>query len=275
MDKKWKVEGLISGYDVEKAQTKKKKGKKGKLNDEEEEQDPSVMDVNVADEAAKEAVNLNIDKTTPIDSTNRPYTRHVYTRDLLWAPQGDQIHNFPLHSTGVGSGVGGGIRPISEDILLAKLRPGQTIELEAHARKGVGKDHAKFSPVATASYRLMPRIEIIKPIYDELAEELVNWFEPGVFTIEPCDSSEKKKGHKTKAVLSNPYACTMSRNYMRNPVLKESIKMERIPNHFIFNVESVGMMEPAVIVAESLRILKEKCERVVELAEGAEASMGE
>jgi DNA-directed RNA polymerase I and III subunit RPAC1 len=233
------------------------------------------MDVHVADDAAKSsAVNLpNTVKKTPIDSSGRPFTRHVYTRDLLWAPQGDQLINFPLHSTGVGSGVGGGIRPISEDILIAKLRPGQVIELEAHARKGVGKDHAKFSPVATASYRLMPHIEILKPIYDELAEELVNWYEPGVFTLVSVDKAEKKMGYKQKAVVSNPYACTMSRNYMRNEVLKESIRMSRIPNHFIFNVESVGMMEPAVIVAEALRILKEKCERVVELADGALASM--
>jgi DNA-directed RNA polymerase I and III subunit RPAC1 len=279
MEKKWKMEGLVSGYDVEVEQEKKKKSTKKKSSEddgeEEEEQDPSVMDVAVADDAAKEALNLHHPnmKKTPIDSANRPFTRHVYTRDLLWAPQGDQLHHFPLQSSGVGSGVGGGIRPITEDILLAKLRPGQVIELEAHARKGVGKDHAKFSPVATASYRLMPQIEIVKPIYDELAEELVNWFEPGVFVLVPVDKAEKKQGYKQKAQVSNPYACTMSRNYMRNPVLKESIKMNRIPNHFIFNVESVGMMEPAVIVAEALKILKEKCEKVVELADGALASM--
>lgn len=31
--------------------------------------------------------------------------------------------------------------------MLAKLRPGQEIEMELHAIKGVGKDHAKWSPV--------------------------------------------------------------------------------------------------------------------------------
>ena len=29
-----------------------------------------------------------------------------------------------------------GVRPVLEDILLAKMRPGQTIELEAHCTKG-------------------------------------------------------------------------------------------------------------------------------------------
>jgi hypothetical protein len=44
------------------------------------------------------------------------------------------------------------------DIVLAKLRPGQAIELEAHAVKGIGKTHAKWSPVATAKYRMLPEV---------------------------------------------------------------------------------------------------------------------
>lgn len=49
-----------------------------------------------------------------------------------------------------------GVLPVHDDIVIAKLRPGQRIEFEAHCRKGIGKDHAKFSPVATAAYRLLP-----------------------------------------------------------------------------------------------------------------------
>lgn len=275
MEAKWKGEGLVSGYDVAEAQRmekeKKKKRKSSGGNDqemEEDEEEPSIMNLSIADKAAADAASSsNVQSDTPVDSPHRPFTKHIYTRDLLWAPQGDQLSRFPLHGVG-GSGVGGGIRPLHEDILIAKLRPGQVIELEAHARKGIGKDHAKFSPVATASYRLMPHIEIVKPIYDELAEELVNWFEPGVFKRVPVDDDDED-GHRVKAVVSNPYACTMSRNYMRNPILKESIKMSRIPNHFIFNVESVGMLEPAVIVAEAIRVLKEKCERISGLADDA------
>lgn len=39
------------------------------------------------------------------------------------------------------------IRPVDEDILIAKLRPGQAIDVRMHCVKGIGQDHAKFSPV--------------------------------------------------------------------------------------------------------------------------------
>jgi capsule polysaccharide export protein KpsC/LpsZ len=34
----------------------------------------------------------------------------------------------------------------------------QEIELEAHAVKGMGKTHAKWSPVGTAWYRMFPEV---------------------------------------------------------------------------------------------------------------------
>ncbi len=43
-----------------------------------------------------------------------------------------------------------GARLVHDDILLAKMRPGQEIVLEAHCARGTGAEHAKWSPVATA-----------------------------------------------------------------------------------------------------------------------------
>lgn len=50
--------------------------------------------------------------------------------------------------------------PVNGNILLAKLRPGQEIIAELHAVKGIGRVHAKWSPVSTASYRILPEIFI-------------------------------------------------------------------------------------------------------------------
>eukprot|EP00593_Proboscia_inermis_P012932 CAMPEP_0171301176 /NCGR_PEP_ID=MMETSP0816-20121228/10290_1 /TAXON_ID=420281 /ORGANISM="Proboscia inermis, Strain CCAP1064/1" /LENGTH=69 /DNA_ID=CAMNT_0011778505 /DNA_START=772 /DNA_END=981 /DNA_ORIENTATION=+ len=59
----------------------------------------------------------------------------------------------------------------------------------------------------------------------------------------------------------------MSRNYMRNPILKDAVKITRDPQHFIFSIESVGMMPAAVVLAESLRVLKEKCQNIIRLVD--------
>ena len=50
-----------------------------------------------------------------------------------------------------------------QDIVIAKLRPGQTIEMELHAIKGVGKEHAKWSPVGschTSTYRRYQHLRV-------------------------------------------------------------------------------------------------------------------
>ena len=71
---------------------------------------------------------------------------------------------------------------VHNDILVAKLRPGQCIDLEAHAVKGIGADHAKWSPVATAWYRLQPEVVLTKKVKGKNAHELVDLC-PGLFEI--------------------------------------------------------------------------------------------
>ena len=206
---------------------------------------PSVIENSGLDAAALAAA-----RKQAIETPGRPYTKHVYSGDLEWMPQGAQEKHFP-----------DGIRPVHDDILIAKLRPGQEIYLEAHGRRGIGRDHAKFSPVATACYRLYTEIELVEPVYDDDAKELVHLYEPGVFELVPATV----EGKEVEAKVCNSYACTMSRNYMRNPTLAKAVKMTRIPNHFIFSVESVGMQKPAVLVAEALRVLQQKCLSLIDL----------
>lgn len=66
--------------------------------------------------------------------------------------------------------------PVHNDILIARLRPGQEIDLTVHCHKGNNsgeRGHAKWSPVATAWYRLLPRIDILGDVKAEAADRLV------------------------------------------------------------------------------------------------------
>ena len=87
------------------------------------------------------------------------YLNHpnVYSRDLEWIPIGDQEKRF--EEMGIPKP-----KPLLDDILIAKLRPGQEIEMELICEKGIGKTHAKWSPVCTAYYRLLPDIRLKSPV---------------------------------------------------------------------------------------------------------------
>jgi DNA-directed RNA polymerase I and III subunit RPAC1 len=187
---------------------------------------------------------LDVTCTADPDYPEDPSKAHktsIYSSDLEWVPQGNQEERF------------GSIRPVHEDILIAKLRPGQSIALEAHCRKGVGKDHAKFSPVATASYRLLPHIEFKQPIKGKDAIKLVEEKCPmSVFDIEDL-------GSEKIATIKNPRNCTMCRECIREPGWEEKIQLGRINNHFIFSVESVGMIKPEELLPECLNVLADKC----------------
>lgn len=67
---------------------------------------------------------------------------------MKWVPQGNQ--NGKLQP----------VKLVYDNIVIAKLRENQEINLEIFAEKGIGKKHAKWSPVSTCFYRLMPHITL-------------------------------------------------------------------------------------------------------------------
>ncbi len=184
--------------------------------------------------------------------------RLVYASALEFIPQGRQEERF--HS---------GVQPVNPDILLAKLRPGQELDIEMHCVKGVGADHAKFSPVATASYRLLPTIDIIRPILGRDAEKFARCFPKGVIGLETVTAEEAaregsgyegQEGQK-RAVVKNAFKDTVSRECLRHEEFQGKVKLGRVRNHFIFSIESTGQFDSDELFVESIKHLKNKCQR--------------
>jgi len=188
--------------------------------------------------------NLKV-KCSKSNDPSKPYTNnHVLSDHLKWVPKGSQSEWLGTEDPGCAS----------KDILINKLRPGHEMEIEMFAVKGIGRDHAKFSPVATAFYRLLPSITIIKPVLGEAALRLQKCFSPGVIDI------KKTKNKPDEAIVANARIDSCSRNVYRYDDLKECVALEKVKDHYIFTVESIGASKPEDLVSMAWDVLIEKCD---------------
>jgi len=222
--------------------------------------DPKAMEMRVDDESTDRntiVFNLKLDctrkKDAPKDSTvaSELYNNHeLLSGHLVWQPAGEQAEVFSKTPPA----------PTNPNIVLAKLRPGQGVEITLHAVKGVGKDHAKFSPVATASYRLLPNIVIKKPIPPHLAEKFQKCFSPGVIRIDP----------RTKAVSvdeENKRKDTVSREVLRHPEFEGYVELSRVRDFFLFNIESESAYPPQRLFTEAIAVMRGKLTNIRRAAE--------
>ncbi|KZT74671.1 hypothetical protein DAEQUDRAFT_719854 [Daedalea quercina L-15889] len=209
-------------------------------------QDTIVFKLNVTCEVDK---NTSKEKGAP----RKLIHEEVLSGDLEWVPQGEQASVF--------TGDLPPPAPTNKNIVLAKLRPGQEIDMDLHAIKGVGKDHAKWSPVATASYRLHPLVILnpSKPIPPHLAQKFANCFSPGVVQV--------GKGGRVSIDERNLRKESMSREVLRHKEFEGSVELKRIRDWFIFTVESEGPYAPQDLFPESIRVMREKIANIRHAAE--------
>jgi DNA-directed RNA polymerase I and III subunit RPAC1 len=224
------------------------------------EEPPTPYDYNTVLMELKVECTRNTEATRgETDPTKAYHNAHVYAKDIKFKPYGRQLEYFGDEDS---------IVPTNPDILIAKLRPGQVIDIEMHAIKGVGSDHAKFSPVATASYRLLPVIDIQRPILGGDALKFKKCFPKGVIGLAKVTKAEAAtkdsgyEGHEgeDKAFVLDAMKDTVSRECLRHPEFADKVKLGRVRDHFIFNVESVGQWDSDELFLESVKTLRVKCD---------------
>jgi len=175
---------------------------------------------------------------------------YIYASHLSWVPIGNQKESF-----------GYDVKPIYGDILLAKMLPGHEIDLRCLCYKGIGRDHAKFSPVATASYRLMPSITIKEPICGDDAYKFQEYFASGVIAV------ETNKQGVPEAKVANERLDTCNRQVLEDEEMKEKVEVAKVRNHYLFTVESVSFFKPNELVLEALDVLCNKCDTLIDFLE--------
>ena len=139
--------------------------------------------------------------------------------------------------------------PVEDEIPIIKLFKDQVIMLEAIARKGCGKDHAKFQPAIAASYKYVPQ-----------------------FVIDECDGCGKCEEVCPKKIIeiegqhakiTDELQCSLC-NLCRIACDTGAIKVTGDAQSFVFYVESDGSMSAKNLLIKSVESLRDKSDQLNE-----------
>ncbi|KAI3630585.1 hypothetical protein MIR68_012020 [Amoeboaphelidium protococcarum] len=120
-------------------------------------------------------------------------------------------------------------------ILITKLRKDQELNIKCIAKKGISKEHAKWSPVCGITYEYDP---------DNLLRHVDYWAEEDVRSEWP------------KSAYSDP-------NSPPNPPYDPNAKATK----FYFSFETVGSLRPEEVVQSAIKVLSSKCGVIINILE--------
>lgn len=144
-----------------------------------------------------------------------------------------------------------------DPILIMRLSRNQQLDMNLVARKGTGKTHAKWQPVATCQMRKEPIVEIDQ---DKINREL----EPAKRKefVATCPRKVYKFNEMRQAVeiedADKCILCIECSRYAQANNLERAVKIAEREDKFIFTVESTGALAPEDIVQRALAILSHK-----------------
>jgi DNA-directed RNA polymerase subunit D len=146
------------------------------------------------------------------------------------------------------------IAPVNDRIPIVKLAPDQKIRLEAYARLGKGKEHAKWQPVSVCAYKYFPRVKINEKLCDACGK-----------CIEVCPK-RVLVNVGTKVKPSNITQCTLCQDCVNAcPKGPTVIEVSWNKNAFIFEIETNGGLSVERILFEALKIMDKKAENFLSL----------
>jgi len=131
----------------------------------------------------------------------------------------------------------------------------QEIKLEAYARLGRGKEHAKWSPVTVAAHKYVPRIEIIR-------ERCLGSGCRACIEACPRNVLEEVNGEivvKQERLLE----CSLCRK-CEEACPAQAVKTGWVENQYILYIESTGALPVKTILVEASKILEEKIDKFLE-----------
>jgi len=156
--------------------------------------------------------------------------------------------------------IGGAEKNSDNGILIVKLRKGQELKLKAIAKKGVGKEHAKWTPGCAVNFLCEPNVQLNHARMDEMTEVQKQEF------VKSCPTKVYKYNENTHAVeiedsLKCMYCmeCKKKAEYFQK---EDAVTISQNVMKFYFTVETTGALRPEEIVLSAINAIKEKLSNV-------------
>ncbi len=135
-------------------------------------------------------------------------------------------------------------------ILLVKLNPNQRLSLEANARVGLGKDHAKWQCASTVAFQYMPEVNIDPTRVTEESKKVVAACPQNIFIWQDGTLGTQ-----------NTLNCTLC-NACVEVDITGAVSIRGDERSFIFTLESTGAYSPEKIVEMGFDVLLKKIKEV-------------
>lgn len=142
-------------------------------------------------------------------------------------------------------------------ITIVKLAKNQSLDFEMVAKKGIGKIHAKWSPVSTCIMRKQPIVELDQEKLNKgLTEEQKKAF------VKICPRKVFSFNKQRRVIdIENADQCSLCQEcikFTEDHGIEKAVNIAENPTKFLFIVESTGAMDPQDIVVSAMKILQAK-----------------
>jgi DNA-directed RNA polymerase II subunit RPB3 len=159
-------------------------------------------------------------------------------------------------------------------IALVKIGKGQRLKVVCHAIKGIAKEHAKWSPVATCAMKYDPIVKLNEEILDDFTieqkQKLVDCCPTNVYDLEDIGSSGASgSGYNKRVVIKNATSCIFckeclftSEELRAKPEDSLAVDIQHNPTKFYFTVETTGSLDAKQVVKDAMNSLEEKLSKL-------------